>query len=86
MHTIKVIGFGFLVLVVCLIAGVSLQGTRGMARSTLVFLPLWAIAASVNMYMGVHRAGYTVTQEIPFFLLVFLVPVLPSLLVWWKLH
>jgi hypothetical protein len=36
------------------------------------------------MWMGVSRAGYSVAEELPMFLLVFAVPAAVALLVWWK--
>jgi hypothetical protein len=86
MHTPKVLAIGFLLLGLSLLGGRLIQGSRGMAIGALVFLPLWLIGASINMYIGVKRAGYSPTQELPLFLVVFLVPAIPALLTWWKLH
>jgi hypothetical protein len=44
---------------------------RTAARS---FIPLWLLAAAVNMYIGVTQAGYTVAQELPIFGVIFAVP------------
>jgi len=35
------------------------------------------------MYIGVKQAGYSVAEEIPMFLLVFAVPAVAALIVWW---
>lgn len=86
-HTIKVIALGFALLAVCLIAGRLIGGDAGsriVAQSALVFVALWFVGAGVNMWVGVSRAGYSVAEEIPFFFLVFLIPVAVALLVWWK--
>lgn len=40
-----------------------------------VFVPLWFVVAAVNMYVGVARAGYGFMEELPIFLVLFLVPV-----------
>ncbi len=85
MHTIKVLAMSFVVLAVCLLAGRLLHGSRGIALGALVFLPLGLIVAGINMYFGVKRGGYSPVQELPFFLVVFLVPAIPALLIWWKL-
>jgi hypothetical protein len=37
------------------------------------------------MWIGVSKAGYTVAEEAPIFLVVFAVPVVVALLVAWKL-
>jgi hypothetical protein len=55
-----------------------------LARSALVFVPLWLVGAGVNMWFGVSKAGYSMKEEIPFFFIVFLIPAVGALLVWWK--
>jgi hypothetical protein len=86
MHTLKVLAIGCLLLGFSLLGGRLIQSPRGIAIGALVFLPLWLIGASINMYIGVKRGGYTPAQELPLFLMVFLVPAIPALLTWWKLH
>ena len=54
------------------------------ARAALYFLPVWFIAAAVNMWMGVARAGYSVAEEAPIFALIFAVPAAVALFVWWR--
>lgn len=81
MHTIQIIGGGIVALAM-LVAVASLMGSdrrASMARAALIFIPLWLLAALANMYVGVVRAGYTVVQELPFFLLVFGVPAVTAL-------
>ncbi len=85
MHTVKVIAISFAVLSVCVLAGKLLHGSRGVAQGALAFLPLGLIGAGINMYFGVKRAGYSPAQELPFFLVVFLVPAIPALLIWQNL-
>jgi hypothetical protein len=84
MHTLKVIVIGFVVLVVCTVAGYLTAGTAGLSRAALVFLPVWAIGAGINMYLGVKRAGYSVADEAPIFLLVFAVPAAVAIGAWLK--
>ncbi len=86
MHTIKILAISFLLFGVCLIAGRLLNGSRGIAIGALLFLPLGLIVAGINMYFGVKRGGYSPTQELPFFLIVFLIPAIPAVLTWWKVH
>jgi hypothetical protein len=38
------------------------------------------------MYMGVEQAGYSVAEEVPMFFLVFAVPAVAALIVWWVLR
>ena len=86
-HTVKVIGVGFALLAVCLVAGRLLGGAGQpalLARSALVFIALWFIGAGINMWVGVSKAGYSVKEEIPFFFIVFLIPAAAALILWWR--
>jgi len=56
-----------------------------MKMAALVFIGLWFIAAAVNMYVGVARAGYSFMEELPIFLLIFAVPSALALLLRFKL-
>jgi hypothetical protein len=85
-HTIKVIATGFALLVVCLVLGWHLAGagsTAVLARSALVFIPLWFVGAAINMWLGVTRSGYSVKEEIPYFLIVFAIPAAVAIVFWW---
>jgi hypothetical protein len=87
LHTVKVIGVGFVLLALCLVAGRMMGGAGQptlLARSALVFIALWFIGAGINMWMGVFKAGYSVKEEIPFFFIVFLIPTAVALILWWR--
>jgi len=86
MHTLIVIGVGLLVLAVCLALGSFAGGHAALPTAALVFIPVWLVGAAVNMAIGVKRAGYTVAEELPVFLLVFAVPSLVALSLWWRLR
>jgi hypothetical protein len=60
--------------------------TPAIATAALLFLPLWLAGAGINMVLGVKRAGYSVKEEAPMFLLVFAVPATAALLAWWMLR
>lgn len=81
MHTFMVLVAGFLLLTVCLLAG-HWSG-YGAPRSALAFIPLWFLAAMINLWIGVSSAGYTVAEETPIFLLVFTVPAMIAGAIWW---
>lgn len=72
MHTLIVVACGLVALVLVLL----LSGALGVARGRAVasFLALWMVVALVNLWVGVQHAGYTVWQELPFFVVVFGVP------------
>jgi hypothetical protein len=84
MHTLAVVAGGFGLLVVCVLLGRVLAGTAGGAIAALVFLPVWLIGAAINMYIGVTRAGYSVADEAPIFVVVFAIPAAAALFAWWK--
>jgi hypothetical protein len=71
-HTVKVIAGGFVLLALCALIG--------RASGAKLFIPLWLVAAGINMWIGVTRAGYSVAEEAPIFLLVFAVPAVVALL------
>jgi hypothetical protein len=80
-----------------LLGGLALWGTcLGMARlvasasassmtiATAAFAAIWFVVAAANMWMGVSRAGYSFQEELPIFLLIFLLPVAVAVFVNWK--
>jgi hypothetical protein len=81
-----VIAGGFALLALCVVLGRSLapNSALGVVSAVRVFLPLWLIAAAVNMWMGVSRAGYSIREEAPIFLVVFALPAALALLLLWK--
>lgn len=86
MHTVIVLLAGVALLGLCGLIGRLLGGSAGTATAALVFLPLWLIGAGINMYIGVKRAGYSVADEFPIFLIVFVIPAAVALFAWWKLR
>jgi hypothetical protein len=86
MHTILVIALGLGLLGLCALVGRTLGGPSGVATAALLFVPLWLVGASINLYIGVTRAGYSVSAEAPIFLIVFGVPAAVALFVWAKLR
>lgn len=48
------------------------------------FVLIWLGATGFNMWVGVSRAGYSVAEELPIFLLLFAVPTIVALVVKWK--
>jgi len=62
-HTIKVIAGGLVLLALCLLIGRWVGGATpaiGLVRAVKVFVPLWLVAAGINMWVGVSKAGYSV--------------------------
>lgn len=75
-----------MLLALCLVIGRFLGAptpATGVATAARVFIPLWLVAAGINMWMGVAKAGYSVKEEAPIFVVVFAVPGAVALLVVW---
>jgi hypothetical protein len=49
-----------------------------------MFLVAWLALTGFNLWVGVNRAGYSVTEELPILLLLFGVPAAAALLLRWK--
>jgi hypothetical protein len=47
-------------------------------------LGLWLAATGANMWIGVSKAGYSVTEELPILVLLFAVPAAAAVLVRWR--
>jgi len=86
-HTVKVVAGGLVLLAACLLIGYHVgrpTPAAGLIAAIKVFIPLWFCVAGINMWVGVSKAGYSVTEEVPYFLAVFAAPVVLALFLWWK--
>jgi hypothetical protein len=83
MRTAIIIAAG-LVLLGAMIFAARRSGAASIKRAAMWFLPVWFAAAAVNMWIGVARAGYSVTEELPIFVVIFGLPAAAALLVWWR--
>jgi hypothetical protein len=86
MHTLRVIFGGILLLGVCLLLGRWIGGTAARVVATTIkcFLGLWLVATLVNLWVGVNKAGYSIKDEAPVALLVFAVPAIVGIVIWWR--
>lgn len=86
MRTLLFLLAGFGLLAVCLgLARVDSSSLADpMRKATLTFVALWFVVAGINLWVGASKAGYTVAEELPIFLLIFGVPALAALLLKWK--
>ncbi|GGP25138.1 hypothetical protein [Silvimonas amylolytica] len=82
MHTTLVILAGLLLLGASLLAGHWLSEPVPLVCQ--VFIGVWLVAALVNMWFGVHHAGYSALEELPMLLVVFGVPAILAVWVWFK--
>jgi len=86
MHTLKVIFGGILLLGVCQLVGRWIGGVGATVDATTIkyFLVLWLVATLANMWVGVSKAGYSIKDEAPIALLVFAVPAIVAIVIWWR--
>lgn len=52
--------------------------------AVILFVVLWSVTAGANMWVGVAKAGYSVAEELPIFLLIFGVPAIAAILFKWR--
>lgn len=86
MRTATFVVCGFLVWATCLAGARLISGlaASSMMTATIVFVVIWFIVAAVNLWVGVTKAGYTFGEELPIFLLIFLLPTLSAVFVNWR--
>lgn len=84
MHVAMVIAGGVVLLGVFLLFG-KLWGTdaAALALAAKAFIPVWLAVSGINMWVGVSHAGYSMREELPILVIVFLVPAaLAGLAIW----
>lgn len=86
MHVILVIAGGVVLLGLFLLFG-WLWGASAsnMALAAKFFVPAWLAMSAINMWVGVHHAGYSVREEFPILLLVFALPAIAAGIALWLL-
>jgi hypothetical protein len=57
-------------------------GGTAVADTTLAFVTVWGLAAITNAWIGMTRAGYSLREELPVFLVILGVPASVALFVW----
>lgn len=86
MHMLMVIGGGIILLSLFLLFGKLWGGdAAAMAMAAKVFVPVWLVVAIVNLWVGVHHAGYSLREELPILLIVFIAPAAFAALAIWRL-
>jgi hypothetical protein len=86
MRTMIIILGGFVLWAVCLGIAKLLANTSTSSTTiaTAAFVAIWFVAAASNMWVGVSQAGYSFREELPIFLLIFLLPSVVAVFVKWK--
>jgi len=77
---------GFLLLAAFLIVAKLFSANYPAATgwATAAFLALWLVVTAVNMWVGVNKAGYSASEELPILLLLFGVPAVAAAVLKWK--
>lgn len=88
MRTTVIILGGFVLLAACIVAARRLGGSAAdpIRLATAIFIATWFVVAAINMWIGVARAGYSFREELPIFLLIFLLPAVAAVFIRWKLY
>lgn len=85
MHVILVISGGVVLLAWFLLFARLWGGAPAeFAFAIKLFMPVWALVALANLWVGVTRAGYSVKQELPILVIVFAVPVALAGVALWR--
>jgi len=87
MRTLLFLVAGLLLLAAVLLLAklFSSHYTDATRLATIAYIALWFVIAGANMRVGVARAGYSVAEELPIFLLIFAVPTVMAVLLKWLL-
>jgi hypothetical protein len=86
MRTLLFLLVGFLLLAACMLLGRLFSSNYPGATyaATLIFVVLWLVISTVNLWVGVAKAGYTLTEELPIFLFIFGVPAIAATFLKWR--
>jgi hypothetical protein len=85
MRTAIIIVAGLAILGIVALVSWRLGGSPTAVTAGKWFVVFWLAVALINLWLGVSRAGYSVGEELPIFLFIFVVPAGAAALLWWKL-
>jgi hypothetical protein len=87
MRTLLFLFVGFLLLAASIMLGKLFSSNYPGATfaSTLIFVALWFAISVANLWVGVAKAGYSMNDELPIFLLIFGVPALVAIFLKWRI-
>jgi hypothetical protein len=84
MRTAIIIVGGLLLFGVFVVIARFVGGTQTTVTAAKIFIAVWLVAALINLWVGVARAGYSIAEELPIFLLIFAIPAAVAAFMWWK--
>jgi F0F1-type ATP synthase membrane subunit c/vacuolar-type H+-ATPase subunit K len=78
---------GFLLLAASMLLGKLFSSNYSGATyaATLIFVALWLGISGANLWVGVARAGYSLNEEFPIFLLIFGLPTIVAIFLKWRI-
>ena len=87
MRTLLFLLVGFFLLAACMLLGRLFSNSYPGAShaATVTFVVLWLIISAANLWIGVVKAGYAFTEELPILLLIFGVPTIAATFLKWRL-
>jgi hypothetical protein len=86
MRTLLFLLVGFLILAASMMLGklFSTNYSGATFAATFIFVALWLGISGANLWLGVAKAGYSLTEEFPIFLLIFGVPAVVAIFLKWR--
>jgi len=84
MRTAIIIVGGLVLLGLFALVGWLASGPHSTTTAAKLFIPIWLVVALINMWLGVSRAGYSVVEELPIFLVIFAIPAAAAAFIWWR--
>lgn len=86
MRTLLFLVAGFLLLAASVVLAKLFSSNYPEAPTwgTIAFIALWLVIAVANMWVGVAKAGYSIGEELPIFLLLFGLPAAVAVVLKWK--
>ena len=87
MRTLLFLFIGFLLLAASMMLGKLFSSNYSGATfaATFIFVALWLGISGANLWVGVAKAGYSLNEEFPIFLLIFGVPAVVAILLKWRI-
>src|SRR3982074_3533109 len=86
MRTLLFLLVGFLLLAACALLGRLFSSNYAGATyaAILAFVVLWLVISTANLWVGVAKAGYTLSDEFPIFLVIFGAPTVAAIFLKWR--
>jgi hypothetical protein len=87
MRTLLFLLVGFLLLTASMMLGKLFSSNYPGATfaATITFVAIWLGISSANLWVGVAKAGYSLNEEFPIFLLIFGVPAVVAIFLKWRI-